>query len=97
MKQNYTMPDDLSGLSALLCVAEKLSFRAAASDLRVTPSSVSQTVRALEDRVGVRLLQRTTRSVSLPFHDVKTPSPRCRGRRIVQAETSLMKQPDDIP
>jgi DNA-binding transcriptional LysR family regulator len=65
MKQNYTMPDDLSGLSALLCVAEKLSFTAAASDLHVTPSAVSQTVRALEDRVGVRLLQRTTRSVSL--------------------------------
>src|SRR5258708_4162795 len=65
MKQNYTMPDDLSGLSALLCVAEKLSFTAAASVLHVTPSAVSQTVRALEDRVGVRLLQRTTRSVSL--------------------------------
>src|SRR5258706_3242226 len=60
------MRDDLSGLRALLCVAEKRSCRAAAAELRVTPSAVSQIVRALEERVGVRLLQRTTRNVGLP-------------------------------
>lgn len=59
------MRDDLSGLTALLVVADKRSFTAAAAELRVTPSAVSQSVRALEDRVGVRLLQRTTRSVGL--------------------------------
>jgi DNA-binding transcriptional LysR family regulator len=59
------MRDDLSGLRALLCVAQKKSFTAAAAELRVTPSAVSQTVRALEDRVGVRLLARTTRNVGL--------------------------------
>src|SRR5260370_41830626 len=59
------MRDDLSGLRALLCVAEKRSFRAAAAELRVTPSAVSQIVRALEERVGARLLQRTTRNVGL--------------------------------
>lgn len=59
------MRDDLTGLTALLTVAEKKSFTAAAADLRVTPSAVSQTIRALEERVGVRLLQRTTRSVGL--------------------------------
>ena len=59
------MRDDLSGLRALLCVAEKRSFRAAAAELRVTASAVSQIVRALEERVGVRLLQRTTRNVGL--------------------------------
>lgn len=59
------MRDDLSGLRALLCVAKKRSFRAAAVELGVTPSAVSQIVRALEARVGVRLLQRTTRSVGL--------------------------------
>lgn len=57
--------NDLSGLTALLRVAEKRSFTAAAAALRVTPSAVSQTIRALEARVGVRLLQRTTRSVGL--------------------------------
>jgi DNA-binding transcriptional LysR family regulator len=59
------MPDPLSGLTALMIVAETGSFTAAAAALRVTPSAVSQTVRALEERVGVRLLQRTTRSVGL--------------------------------
>jgi DNA-binding transcriptional LysR family regulator len=59
------MRDELSGLTALLSVAEKKSFTAAAAELRVTPSAVSQTIRALEERVGVRLLQRTTRSVGL--------------------------------
>ena len=59
------MSDDLSGLTALLSVAEKRSFTAAAAELRVSPSAVSQRVRALEERVGVRLLQRTTRSVGL--------------------------------
>lgn len=59
------MRDDLSGLTALLSVANKRSFTAAAAELRVTPSAVSQTIRALEERLGVRLLQRTTRSVGL--------------------------------
>lgn len=59
------MQDDLSGLTALLCVADKRSFTAAAAELRVTPSAISQFIRALEERVGVRLLQRTTRSVGL--------------------------------
>ena len=65
MKYNYTMRDDLAGLRALVRVARRRSFRAAAAELRVTPSAVSQTIRALEERVGVRLLQRTTRSVGL--------------------------------
>lgn len=59
------MRDDLSGITALLAVAEKRSFTVAATQLGVTPSAVSQALRALEGRVGVRLLQRTTRSVGL--------------------------------
>ncbi|KFE70766.1 LysR family transcriptional regulator [Hyalangium minutum] len=59
------MHDDLSGLTAFLTVARKRSFTAAATELRVTPSAVSQTLQALEKRVGVRLFQRTTRSVGL--------------------------------
>ena len=59
------MADDLNGLAELLAVAEKRSFTAAAAQLRVTPSAVSQAVRGLEERIGVRLLQRTTRSVGL--------------------------------
>ena len=59
------MRDDLSGLRELILVAGKRSFTAAAAELRITPSAVSQTVRGLEERVGVRLLQRTTRNVGL--------------------------------
>jgi DNA-binding transcriptional LysR family regulator len=59
------MQDDLSGLRELLLVSEKRSFTAAAAELRVTPSAISQAVRTLEQRVGVRLLQRTTRSVGM--------------------------------
>lgn len=59
------MRDRLSGLTALLAVVERSSFTAAAADLGITPSAVSQIVRALEDRLGARLLQRTTRSVGL--------------------------------
>jgi DNA-binding transcriptional LysR family regulator len=57
--------DPLSGLSLFLIVAEKRSFTAAAKALRVTPSAVSQGIGALERRLGVRLLQRTTRNVGL--------------------------------
>jgi DNA-binding transcriptional LysR family regulator len=57
--------DPLSGLSVFLVVAEKKSFTAAGKALRVTPSAVSQSISALERRLGMRLLQRTTRSVGL--------------------------------
>jgi DNA-binding transcriptional LysR family regulator len=57
--------DELAGLSVFLVVAEMRSFTAAARKLRVTPSAVSQSITGLEGRVGVRLLQRTTRSVGL--------------------------------
>jgi DNA-binding transcriptional LysR family regulator len=59
------MPTDLTGLPELLLVAEKRSFTAAAAQLRLTASRVSQIIRELEQRVGVRLLHRTTRNVGL--------------------------------
>ncbi len=55
----------LDGLLAFATVAKQGNFTAAAALLEVTPSAVSQTVRQLEERLGVRLLNRTTRSVSL--------------------------------
>jgi DNA-binding transcriptional LysR family regulator len=56
---------DLADLAAFVVVADNLSFRAAASRLGVTPSALSHTMRHFEERIGVRLLNRTTRSVSL--------------------------------
>jgi DNA-binding transcriptional LysR family regulator len=56
--------DDLSILSTLLAVAEERSFTRAAKRLGVSPSAVSHAMRGLEERLGVRLLARTTRSVA---------------------------------
>lgn len=59
------MAADLTGISVFLAVAEMRSFRAAAEHLGVTRPAVSQAIRRLEDRLGVALIQRTTRSISL--------------------------------
>jgi DNA-binding transcriptional LysR family regulator len=56
--------DELSVLSAFLAVAEERSFTRAAQRLGVTPSALSHAIRGLEERFGVRLLARTTRSVA---------------------------------
>src|SRR5258706_6715099 len=56
---------DLANLTAFVAVADQRSFRAAATRLDVTPSALSDSMRQLEERLGVRLLNRTTRSVSV--------------------------------
>src|SRR4051812_34206840 len=55
---------DLIVLEAFLAVAEEQSFTRAAKRLGVSTSAVSHAIRRLEDRLGVRLLARTTRSVA---------------------------------
>lgn len=56
--------DELGDLVAFLTVAEERSFTRAAALLATSQSSLSHTVRRLEERMGVRLLVRTTRSVA---------------------------------
>src|SRR5713101_1578794 len=66
MKQNFTVRQGaLDGVEAFLSVAQHRSFRRAAAELGVTPSAISQAVRALEARLGTVLFIRTTRSVGL--------------------------------
>lgn len=55
----------LDGIEAFLRVAERRSFSAAAVDLGVSPSAISQIIKGLEARVGAPLFMRTTRSVGL--------------------------------
>ena len=66
MKQNFTVRQGaLDGVEAFLSVARHRSFRRAAAELGVTPSAISQAVRALEVRIGAVLFIRTTRSVGM--------------------------------
>src|SRR6516162_6948167 len=55
---------DLDHLLAFLAVGRERSFTRAAAKLGVSQSALSHTIRGLEERLGVRLLTRTTRSVS---------------------------------
>jgi DNA-binding transcriptional LysR family regulator len=59
------MSDDLDGIGVFVAVAEAKGFRAAGERLGVSGSAVSQALRRLEERLGVALVQRTTRSVHL--------------------------------
>lgn len=54
----------VNDLQAFLAVAREQSFTRAAARLDITPSALSHTIRALEERLGVRLLARTTRNVA---------------------------------
>jgi DNA-binding transcriptional LysR family regulator len=58
------MRPDFSDLAAFVTVATRRSFRRAAVELGVSASAVSHAIRGLEERLGVRLLNRTTRSVA---------------------------------
>jgi DNA-binding transcriptional LysR family regulator len=69
----------LTEYEAVIAVARRGNFRAAAVDLGMSPSALSHAVAALETRLEVRLLNRTTRSVSLSaageqFHRPITPA-----------------------
>ena len=55
---------NLNDISAFLAVARERSFTKAAARLGLSPSALSHTVRGLEERIGLRLLTRTTRSVA---------------------------------
>jgi len=74
-------PENLNDLAAFVVVAEERSFTRAAARLAVSQSALSQTIRTLEERLGVRLLNRTTRSVS----------PTAAGERLLQTAAPRLK------
>lgn len=59
------MMHDLNALAVFAVVADERSFRAAADRIGVTRSAISQSIRKLEETLGIALLARTTRSVAL--------------------------------
>jgi len=56
---------EMTVFTAFLAVATHRSFRSAAAELNITPSAISHAIKSLEQRLGARLFNRTTRSVSL--------------------------------
>jgi LysR family carnitine catabolism transcriptional activator len=83
---NYT----LTQITTFLAVAETRSFRLAAERLRVSPPAVSARIRELEERLGVRLFDRTTRSV------VPTAEGRRLGAAALQALDELHRAADAL-
>ena len=59
------MKGKMNDLHAFLIIAQEQSFTKAAARLGVTPSALSHTIRLMEERLGIRLLARTTRNVSV--------------------------------
>jgi len=72
----------INDLQAFLAVAREQSFTKAAAELGVTPSALSHAMRTLEERLGVRLLARTTRNVA----------PTEAGERLMHATAPLFEQ-----
>ncbi len=85
--------DSLQGISVFVRVAEARSFTTAARKLGMTPSGASKAITRLEDRLGVRLVHRTTRSVSLT-DDGAAYYERCRQilAELEDAETALTRR-----
>ena len=75
---------EFAELKAFAAVVERASFARAASHLGLSPSALSQTIRQLETRLRVRLLNRTTRSVS----------PTAAGTRLYDRITPVMQEMD---
>jgi FixJ family two-component response regulator len=98
MKQNFTVRQGaLDGVEAFLSVAQHRSFRRASAELGVTPSAISQAVRALEARVGATLLDLLSelrrRNIDLPAILITThPNPAVRDRAAL-AGVPLIEKP----
>jgi DNA-binding transcriptional LysR family regulator len=73
---------DFAELKAFVAVVERRNFARAAEHLGVSPSALSQTIRQLENRIGARLLNRTTRSVA----------PSASGERLYQRIAPLFRE-----
>lgn len=76
--------EDLADLAAFLAVTEAGSFTAAAAKMGMSQSALSQVVRRLEGRLGVRLLTRTTRSIA----------PTAAGERLLETLTPALSSLD---
>ena len=89
--------DELSDLRTFVLVAREESFTRAAAKLGVSPSAVSHTIRALEGRLGLRLLTRTTRSVAMTEAGERLYSSVSEHLAQIQAEIDALSELRDKP
>ncbi|TBC60646.1 LysR family transcriptional regulator (plasmid) [Rhizobium beringeri] len=88
-----TQIDQLNGVIAFLHSAEALSFTAAAAKLGITKSAVGKSVTKLEERLGIKLMHRSTRRLSLtPDGEAYYASVRHALGEIAAAETTLLSK-----
>lgn len=94
MKNSHQLKGgDLFAFTVFLAIATRRSFRGAATELDITPSAVSHSVKALEQRLGIRLFNRTTRSVSLTEAGERLAA---KLRPAVTAIEEAMREVDDL-
>ncbi len=87
----------LSAVVAFVHVADHASFTRAADALGVSTSALSQSVRALEAQLGVRLLQRTTRRVGLTEHGARFLGQVRAGLTQIESAFDALDQVRDVP
>jgi DNA-binding transcriptional LysR family regulator len=85
--------ENFNDLLAFLAVARERSFTRAAAQLGVSQSALGHTIRGLEARLGLRLLTRTTRSVS-PTEAGERRPPKRRGNRMMTDEGPESSRPE---
>lgn len=94
---DFIMRENFNDLQAFVTVAREQSFTRAAAQLGVSPSALSHTMRALEERLKLRLLTRTTRSVTLTEAGERlfnALAPKFEG---ITAEVAALAEMRDVP
>ena len=89
--------ENVNDLLAFLAVAQERSFTRAAAKLGVSQSALSHTVRGLEERLGLRLLTRTTRSVAPTEAGERLLRPSARGSMRSSAELAALSELREKP
>lgn len=90
-------PGEYAEARAFVAVAEARSFRRAALELGLTPSTLSHAVRAFEDRLGHRLLNRTTRAVTLTEAGARLLRDLAPALALLDSAVAAVGKPEDAP
>ncbi len=96
-KDNPLLKENFNDLIAFLVVAQERSFTRAAAKLGLSQSALSHSMRGLEERMGIRLLTRTTRSVSPTEAGERLAERLGPHFRDIESELNTMKEMREVP